>query len=114
MLSWIPQREHRTQIASDLDPKPPSHVAILDTSSGPLPSSGRHLILQVIMQARKDVTDCPSRSFHATCGGATNRRVKASISSTFNNLQAAGDCQSTRKFVEDGDLAGDFAGEELT
>jgi hypothetical protein len=28
-------------------------------------------------------------------------RVKASISHTFNNLQAAGDCQTTRKYVED-------------
>jgi hypothetical protein len=39
-------------------------------------------------------------------------RVKASISNTFNNLQAAGDCQTTRKYAEGGHLTGDFAGEE--
>ena len=39
-------------------------------------------------------------------------RVKASIHCTFNILQAAGDCQTTRKYAEDGDLAGDFTGEE--
>ena len=38
-------------------------------------------------------------------------RVKASISRTFNNLQGARDCQRTRKYVEDGCLAGDFTGE---
>jgi hypothetical protein len=40
-------------------------------------------------------------------------RVKAFISSKINNLQAAGDCQNTRKYVEDGNLAGGFTGEKL-
>jgi hypothetical protein len=39
-------------------------------------------------------------------------RVKASISTTFNNLQAAEDCLETRKYVEDENLAGDFTGEK--
>ena len=39
-------------------------------------------------------------------------RVKVSIHCTFNILQAAGDCQTTRKYAEGGDLTGDFAGEE--
>jgi hypothetical protein len=39
-------------------------------------------------------------------------RVKASISHTFNNLQAAGDCLTTRKNVEDDESAGDFTGEK--
>ena len=39
-------------------------------------------------------------------------RVKASIHCTFNILQAAGDCQTTRKYAEGGHLTGDFAGEE--
>jgi len=40
-------------------------------------------------------------------------RVKASISSTINYLQDAGDCQSTREYVEDRNLAGDFTGESV-
>jgi hypothetical protein len=36
----------------------------------------------------------------------------APIKCTFNNLQAAGDCQTTRKYAEDEYLTGDFAGEE--
>ena len=36
----------------------------------------------------------------------------APIKFTFNNLQAAGDCQTTRKYAEGGDLTGDFTGEE--
>jgi hypothetical protein len=36
----------------------------------------------------------------------------AHIKCTFNNLQAAGDCQTTRKYAEGGHLTGDFAGEE--
>ncbi|MGB6689546.1 MAG: hypothetical protein WBE76_17055 [Terracidiphilus sp.] len=36
----------------------------------------------------------------------------APIKRTFNNLQAAGDCQTTRKYAEGGHLTGDFAGEE--
>jgi hypothetical protein len=39
-------------------------------------------------------------------------RVKASIHCTFNILQAAGDCQTTRKYAEGGHLTGDFAGEK--
>ena len=39
--------------------------------------------------------------FHAT----------APIKCTFNNLQAVGDCQTTRKYAEGGYLTGDFAGE---
>jgi hypothetical protein len=39
-------------------------------------------------------------------------RVKASIHCTVNILQAAGDCQTTRKYAEDEHLTGDFAGEE--
>ena len=35
----------------------------------------------------------------------------APINCTFNNLQAAGDCQTTRKYAEGGHLTGDFAGE---
>jgi hypothetical protein len=38
-------------------------------------------------------------------------RVKASIPHTFNYLQDAGDCQNTRKYVEDEILAGDFTGD---
>jgi hypothetical protein len=40
-------------------------------------------------------------------------RVKASISTTFNNLQVAGDCQGTWKHVEDEYLAGYFTGENV-
>src|ERR1700723_2405342 len=40
-------------------------------------------------------------------------RVKGPIFYTFNDLQAAGDCQKTRKYVEDGDFAGDSTGEKL-
>lgn len=40
-------------------------------------------------------------------------RVKASIISTFNNLQDAGDCQSTWKYARDEIQAGDFTGERL-
>jgi hypothetical protein len=69
--------------------------------------------VQVIMQAQKDVRDFASRSFQMACGVEANCRVKASISTTFNNLQDAGDCQSTRKYVEDGYLAGDFTGESV-
>ena len=36
----------------------------------------------------------------------------APIKCTFNNLQATGDCQTTRKYDEDEDLAGDFTGEK--
>jgi hypothetical protein len=36
----------------------------------------------------------------------------APIKRAFNNLQAAGDCQTTRKYAEGGQLTGDFAGEE--
>ena len=36
----------------------------------------------------------------------------APIKCTFNNLQAAGDCQTTRKYAGGGDMAGDFTGEE--
>ena len=36
----------------------------------------------------------------------------APIKHTFNNLQVAGDRQTTRKYAEDEHLAGDFAGEE--
>jgi hypothetical protein len=36
----------------------------------------------------------------------------APIKCTFNNLQAAGDCQTTRKYAEGGHLTGDYAGEE--
>jgi hypothetical protein len=36
----------------------------------------------------------------------------APIKCTFNNLQAAGDCQPTRKYAEDGHLTGDFTGEK--
>jgi hypothetical protein len=38
--------------------------------------------------------------------------LKAPIHCTFNILQAAGDCQTTRKYAESGHLTGDFAGEE--
>jgi hypothetical protein len=41
-------------------------------------------------------------------------RVKAFISNTFNNLQAAGDCQSTPNDLEDGYLAGDFTGDAIS
>ena len=36
----------------------------------------------------------------------------APIKFTFNNLQAAGDCQTTRKYAEGGHSTGDFAGEK--
>jgi hypothetical protein len=36
----------------------------------------------------------------------------APIKCIFNNLQAAVDCQTTRKYAEVGHLTGDFAGEE--
>ena|ERR1035441_8695495 len=38
----------------------------------------------------------------------------APIKCTFNNLQAAGDCQTTRKYAEGPHLTGDFAGEKWT
>jgi hypothetical protein len=41
-----------------------------------------------------------------------NEEAIAPINCTFNNLQADGDCQTTRKYAEGGHLTGDFAGEE--
>jgi hypothetical protein len=40
--------------------------------------------------------------------------VNLSITFTFNYLQVAGDCLTTTKYVDAGNLAGDFAGEKIS
>jgi hypothetical protein len=55
------------------------------------------------------------RSAHETRHGSVIEQrfyAIAPIKCTFNNLQATGDCQTTRKYAQGGELAGDFTGEK--
>jgi hypothetical protein len=81
---------------------------------GPLTAPGLCSVRDFRCFCRRDKQDDPSKGLHKLDLPKTSMHcVNLSVTCIFNNLQVAGDCQTTTKYVEVENLAGDFAGEKI-